>query len=117
MQKTYKYRLYPNKTTEKKLYFVLNHCRELYNAALEERKEAYRNPLKGLIERGVRGVRLVTSNDHESIKQTVAVELPAVSRKQAGTPVKGTPGKGARGLGIKAMVDSPSEGRTLAPTV
>ena len=40
-----------------------------------ERKEAYRNPLKGLIERGVRGVRLVTSNDHESIKQTVAVEL------------------------------------------
>ena len=26
MQKAFKYRLYPNKATEKKLYFVLNHC-------------------------------------------------------------------------------------------
>ncbi len=42
MRKTFKYRLYPNKTTEKKLYFVLNRCRELYNAALSERKDAYR---------------------------------------------------------------------------
>jgi putative transposase len=41
MRKAYKYRLYPNKTTEKKLYFVLNRCRELYNAALSERKDAY----------------------------------------------------------------------------
>lgn len=41
-RRTYKYRLYPNKTTEKKLYFVLNRCRELYNAALSERKDAYR---------------------------------------------------------------------------
>ncbi len=41
MQKAFKYRLYPNKATEKKLYFVLNHCRELYNAALSERKDAY----------------------------------------------------------------------------
>ena len=42
MRKTFKYRLYPNKTTEKNLYFVLNRCRELYNAALSERKDAYR---------------------------------------------------------------------------
>lgn len=42
MLKAFKYRLYPNKTTEKKLYFVLNRCRELYNAGLQERKEAYR---------------------------------------------------------------------------
>lgn len=41
MLKAYKYRLYPNTTTEKKLYFVLNRCRELYNAALSERKDAY----------------------------------------------------------------------------
>jgi putative transposase len=41
MRKTFKYRLYPNKAAEKKLYFVLNHCRELYNAALSERKDAY----------------------------------------------------------------------------
>jgi putative transposase len=41
MQKTHKYRLYPNKEAEKKLYFVLNRCRELYNAGLSERKDAY----------------------------------------------------------------------------
>jgi putative transposase len=42
MRKAFKYRLYPNKTAEKNLYFVLNRCRELYNAGLSERKDAYR---------------------------------------------------------------------------
>src|SRR5438128_3216960 len=41
MMKTYKYRLYPNTTTEKKLHWTLTRCRELYNAALSERKDAY----------------------------------------------------------------------------
>src|SRR5579863_5336352 len=39
--KAFKYRLYPNKTAEKQLYFTLNRCRELYNAALSERKDSY----------------------------------------------------------------------------
>ncbi len=37
MRKAFKYRLYPNQATEKKLSFVLNRCRELYNAGLSER--------------------------------------------------------------------------------
>src|SRR5258708_24262290 len=41
LKRMYKYRLYPNATTEKKLYFTLNSCRELYNAALSERKDSY----------------------------------------------------------------------------
>ena len=41
-----------------------------------ERKEAWRNLLKGLLERGLRGVRLVISDDHESIRQALAAELP-----------------------------------------
>jgi putative transposase len=45
-------------------------------AAGGERKEAYCNLLKGLIERGLKGVQLVISDDHESIKQAVKVELP-----------------------------------------
>jgi putative transposase len=45
-------------------------------AARGERKEAYRDLLKGLIERGLKGVQLVISDDHESIKQAVKVELP-----------------------------------------
>lgn len=42
MRRTFKYRLYPNQEAEGKLYFVLNRCRELYNAALSERRDAYR---------------------------------------------------------------------------
>ena len=40
-RKAYKFRLYPNKHTEKQLYFTLNRCRELYNACLSERKDSY----------------------------------------------------------------------------
>ncbi|SRR6266446_1482633 len=39
--KTYKYRIYANKTTTDKLYGVLTLCRELYNAGLQERRDAY----------------------------------------------------------------------------
>lgn len=42
MRKAYKFRLYPNKQQEEKLFWTLNSCRELYNAALSERKDAYR---------------------------------------------------------------------------
>lgn len=42
MRKTYKYRLVPNKTVEKKLHWVLARYRELYNAGLSERRDAYR---------------------------------------------------------------------------
>lgn len=44
-------------------------------SAAGERAEAYRGLLKGLVERGLRGVRLVISDDHDAIKQAVRVEL------------------------------------------
>jgi len=40
--KAYKYRIYSNKATTEKLQWTLDRCRELYNAALSERKDAYR---------------------------------------------------------------------------
>ena len=40
--KAYKYRLYANTATTEKLGWVLDRCRELYNAALDERRSAYR---------------------------------------------------------------------------
>lgn len=46
-------------------------------SAAGEKKEAYRNVLKGLLERGLSGVQLVISDDHESIKAAVQVELPS----------------------------------------
>ena len=46
-------------------------------AAPGERREAWEGLVKGLLDRGLRGVRLVISDDHESIKQAVKVELPS----------------------------------------
>jgi putative transposase len=40
--KAYKYRLYPTKKQAVRLQEVLDRCRELYNAALQERRDAYR---------------------------------------------------------------------------
>jgi putative transposase len=41
VRKTYKYKLKPTREQERALAFVLRRCRELYNAALQERKEAW----------------------------------------------------------------------------
>ena len=41
-RKTFKYRLSPNQAQEQTLLFVLRRCRELYNAGLQERRDAYR---------------------------------------------------------------------------
>src|SRR5437016_2446287 len=42
MMKAFKYRLYPTRKQRETLQFTLDRNRELYNAALEERREAYR---------------------------------------------------------------------------
>jgi putative transposase len=41
MRKAFKYRLYPTRQQEQTLFWTLSRCRELYNAALAERKDAY----------------------------------------------------------------------------
>jgi putative transposase len=43
-----------------------------------EKGAAYASLLRGLLDRGLRGVRLVVSDDHEGIKAAVAGELPGV---------------------------------------
>ena len=40
-RKTYKYKLKPAPQQEQAMAFVVRRCRELYNAALQERKEAW----------------------------------------------------------------------------
>src|SRR5215469_11981853 len=42
VRKTFKYKLQPTAQQEGTMEFVLRRCRELYNAALEERREAWR---------------------------------------------------------------------------
>jgi putative transposase len=46
--KSFKYRLYPNKATAEKLQWTLDRCRELYNAALQERREAWKYNRKSI---------------------------------------------------------------------
>ena len=55
-----------------------------------ERKEAWRNLLKGLVERGLHGVRLVISDDHPSIRQAVMAELPGASWQRCVVTLCGT---------------------------
>ena len=46
--------------------------------ASTEKGVAYASLLRGLIDRGLSGVRLVVSDDHEGIKAAVAAEMPGV---------------------------------------
>ena len=48
MIKSYKYRLYPTKKQTETLEWTLRHCCELYNAALQERKEAWKYAKKSV---------------------------------------------------------------------
>ncbi len=41
VRKTYKYKLKPTPEQEQAMAFVVRRCRELYNAALEERRDAW----------------------------------------------------------------------------
>src|SRR2546421_5937502 len=48
MPRTFKYRLYPNRKQRETLAAQLDLCRELYNAALQERMESYKTTGKGV---------------------------------------------------------------------
>ena len=48
MQRTLKYRLYPNRKQREILSAQLDMCRELYNAGLQERIESYKSTRKGV---------------------------------------------------------------------
>lgn len=48
MRRAYKFRLYPTKKQEKIFFFTLNRCRELYNAALSERRDSYKYTGRGV---------------------------------------------------------------------
>src|SRR5436853_6450400 len=48
MRKAFKYRLSPTKKQEQTLFWTLARCRELYNAALSERRDSYKATGKGV---------------------------------------------------------------------
>ncbi len=72
MRKAFKYRLYPNKVTERKLQWVLDRCRELYNAALSERRDAYKYAGKSIS-------YYDQQNDLPEIKQEIRPEYEEIA--------------------------------------
>jgi putative transposase len=82
MKKAYKFRLYPTKKQEEKLFWTLDRCRELYNAALSERKDAYRMAGKSISyyeqKRDlpeIKKIRLEYNNIHSQVLQDVLLRL------------------------------------------
>ena len=47
-RRTFKYRLYPNYQQQEKLQATLDVCRELYNAGLQERRDAWSTARKSI---------------------------------------------------------------------
>ena len=48
-KQAYKFRLYPTKKQAQSLTWTLDRCRELYNAALQERRDVYHMVGKSII--------------------------------------------------------------------
>ena len=48
MTRTFKYRLLPTREQERKLWEILRLTREIYNAALEERRDAWKRQRKSI---------------------------------------------------------------------
>ncbi len=71
MRRASKYRLYPTKKQEQKLFWTLTRCRELYNAALQERKEAYKYAGKNITYR-------MQANDLPELKGVIREEYQEI---------------------------------------
>jgi len=71
MRKAFKFRLSPNKEQEHKMFFTLNRCRELYNAALSERKDSYQKHFRQTVYRNERGQVFVAQMEANMKVQSV----------------------------------------------
>ena len=84
--KTYKYHLYPNIEVTKKLSWTLARCRELYNAALSEYKDAYKRHIRTRMYQNEHGQWIIAEmqanmrvNDVSYVQQ--ANMLPEIKRE------------------------------------
>ena len=82
VRKTYKYKLKPTSEQERAMGFVLRHCRELYNAALQERSEAWHKCGVGVTEAmqsaqlpAIKEVRPEYRDIHSQVLQDVLTRL------------------------------------------
>jgi putative transposase len=82
VRKTFKYKLKPTPDQERALAFVVRRCRELYNAALQERKEAWQQCGVSVTEAqqsaqlpAIKDVRPEYRNIHSQVLQDVLTRL------------------------------------------
>ena len=73
-RQTFKYRLSPNQTQEQAFLWVLRRCRELYNAGLQERRDAYR-------------MQRVSIGCYDQINQLPAIKVERSEYAQIGSHV------------------------------
>src|SRR6185312_6578202 len=76
--KAYKYRLYPNKKQEEKLQWTLDRARELYNAALQERRDAYEMMVKRHPNYYDKATRKLLIQEHAITYNRQATHLPEI---------------------------------------
>src|SRR2546421_5190930 len=76
--KAYKYRLYPNKKQAEQLQWVLDHCRELYNSALQERRDAYEMMVKRHPNYYDETTRKLLTQEHALTYNQQATQLPEI---------------------------------------
>jgi putative transposase len=76
--KAYKYRLYPNKKQTEKLQWTLDRARELYNAALQERRDAYEMMVKRHPNYYDTALRKQLTQEHALHYHQQALQLPEI---------------------------------------
>lgn len=76
--KAYKYRLYPNKKQAEKLQWTLDRARELYNAAIQERRDTYEMAVKRHPNYYDEASRQQLSREHALNYHQQAVQLPEI---------------------------------------
>ena len=78
MLRAYKYRLYPHKKQAEKLQWTLDRARELYNAALQERRDAYEIQVKRHPNYHHAAMRKQLTTEHARSYNQQATQLPEI---------------------------------------
>lgn len=76
--KAYQYRLYPNKKQAEKLQWTLDRARELYNAAIQERRDAYEIRIKRHPNSHDEATRKQLTQEHALTYTQQATQLPEI---------------------------------------
>lgn len=81
MRKTYKFRLYPTKSQQRRMERTLELCRYVYNKTLETKKNAYDNEQKALSKYDLNNLLPEWKNDTPELKEVFSQTLQEVQER------------------------------------